>query len=557
MSYVALYRKFRPNDFGDVKGQDHIVTALRNQITSDRIGHAYLFSGTRGTGKTTIAKIFAKAANCLNPGENGPCNECEMCKAINNQTSLNVTEIDAASNNGVDNIRQIVDEVAYSPTEGKYKVYIIDEVHMLSGGAFNALLKTLEEPPSYVIFILATTEAHKIPVTILSRCQRYEFKRMKVETIVSRIEELMEREGISADEKAVKYIAKCADGAMRDALSLLDQCISFHYGEKLTYENVLEVLGAVDIDIFVDMLTCIMKGEVSRGIKVIESIILDGKDLNQFVINFTWFLRNLMLVKSTENTMDLVDVGEEKLLELRKVSVDVDMDVLMRYIRIFSELSNQLKYATQKRVLLEAAFIKMCKPQMEDNVESLLNRIDILEKKLESGVVVTGTQGAGVTGAAYGMGTTGGVSGANGDNQGTASAGVNAAGDASGMSSAADNLTPQRRAELVKALPDEIKELARNWQMVINKTPIYIRESLKMATPFVAEDGTLILMFEDNFAYSSVSTEIHMAQISNIIVSIINKDVNIKTQFKSKATDVSDNMVNIASIINAEITYEN
>ena len=568
MSYVALYRKFRPNDFSDVKGQDHIVTALRNQITSDRIGHAYLFSGTRGTGKTTIAKIFAKAANCLNPGENGPCNECEMCKAINNQTSLNVTEIDAASNNGVDNIRQIVDEVAYSPTEGKYKVYIIDEVHMLSGGAFNALLKTLEEPPSYVIFILATTESHKIPVTILSRCQRYEFKRMKVETIVSRVEELMEREGITADEKAVKYIAKCADGAMRDALSLLDQCISFHYGEKLTYENVLEVLGAVDIDIFVEMLTCIMKGEVSRGIKVIESVILDGKDLNQFVINFTWFLRNLMLVKSTENTMDLVDVGEEKLLELRKVSVDVDMDVLMRYIRIFSELSNQLKYATQKRVLLEAAFIKLCKPQMEDNVESLLNRIDILEKKLESGVVVSGAGMQGMAGAGSGADMSGamttagagvamGVSGANGDG-GVSGMSVAGGNGASGAGSAMDdNLTPERRAELVKALPEEIKELARNWQMVINKTPIYIREFLKNASPFVSEDGTLVLIFEDSFAYSSVSTEMHMAQISNIIISIINKEVNIKPQLKTGAKEVTDNMVNIASIINAEITYEN
>ena len=477
-----------------------------------------------------------------------------MCKAINNQTSLNVSEIDAASNNGVDNIRQIVDEVAYSPTEGKYKVYIIDEVHMLSGGAFNALLKTLEEPPSYVIFILATTEAHKIPVTILSRCQRYEFKRMKVETIVERLEELMEREGITADDKAVKYIAKCADGAMRDALSLLDQCISFHYGEKLTYENVLEVLGAVDIDIFIDMLTCIMKGEVSKGIKVIESIILDGKDLNQFVINFTWFLRNLMLVKTTSNTMVLVDVGEEKLLELRKVSVDVDMEVLIRYIRIFSELSNQLKYATQKRVLLEAAFIKLCKPQMEDDVESLLNRIDILEKKLESGVVVTGAQGAygneSYTSGVNASGSTG-VSGGNGNIEGSNLDGITK--DASSM----ENLTSERRAELVKAMPEEIKELAKNWQMVINKTPIFIRESLKMATPYASEDGTLILMFDDDFAYSMISREMHMAQISNVVVSIINKEVNIKPQFKTNTKEAINNMVNIEAIIHADITYEN
>ena len=528
MSYVALYRKFRPNDFKDVKGQDHIVTALKNQIMSNRIGHAYLFSGTRGTGKTTIAKIFAKAVNCEHPTENGPCNECEICKAINNQTSLNVSEIDAASNNGVDNIRQIVDEVQYSPTEGKYKVYIIDEVHMLSQGAFNALLKTLEEPPSYVIFILATTEAHKIPITILSRCQRYEFKRMQVDTIVERVHELIEKENIEADEMAIKFIAKCADGAMRDALSLLDQCISFHFGEKLTYDNVLEVLGAVDIDMFSEMLTCIIEGQVSRGIKLIENVILDGKDLNQFVINFTWFLRNIMLIKTTDNTMDLVDVTEEKLMELRKKSVEVDIESLIRYIRIFSDLSNQLKFATQKRVLVEAAFIKLCKPQMEDNVESLLNRIEILEKKLEKGVVVS---------SAYIVET-----------------------DGEAMESEAEESTPvyteEQRQELVKALPDEIKDLAKGWQQVINKTPISIRGSLKMATPFASEDGTLVLVFEDSFAYSMISREMHLAEINNIIISLINKEVTIRTQLKENSNDNTDNLVNIAAIIHGDITYE-
>ncbi len=528
MSYVALYRKFRPNDFKDVKGQNHIVTALKNQIMSNRIGHAYLFSGTRGTGKTTIAKIFAKAVNCEHPTENGPCNECEICKSINNQTSLNVSEIDAASNNGVDNIRQIVDEVQYSPTEGKYKVYIIDEVHMLSQGAFNALLKTLEEPPSYVIFILATTEAHKIPITILSRCQRYEFKRMQVDTIVERLHELMEQENIEADEKAVKYIAKCADGAMRDALSLLDQCISFHFGEKLTYDNVLEVLGAVDIDLFSEMLTCINEGQVSRGIKLIEKVILDGKDLNQFVINFTWFLRNIMLIKTTENTLELVDVTEEKLMELRKKSVEVNIDSLMRYIRVFSDLSNQLKFATQKRVLLEAAFIKLCKPQMEDDVESLLNRIDVLEKKLENGVVVSSDK---VDNMSSEIQTN--------DSQEDVPVYIE-----------------EQRKELVKALPEEIKELARGWQQVVNKAPIAFRESLMKAKPYASEEGTLVLVFEDDFDYSMISSEMHMAEIKNIIISLINKEVNIKTQLKSNSNEHSDNLVNIAAIIHGDITYE-
>ena len=239
MSYVALYRKFRPSTFEEVKGQDHIVKTLKNQMRTDRLGHAYLFCGTRGTEKTSVAKILAKAVNCEHPVDGSPCNECPTCRAIQAGTSMNVIEIDAASNNGVDNIREIREEVAYRPTEGRFKVYIIDEVHMLSTGAFNALLKTLEEPPSYVIFILATTEANKIPITILSRCQRYDFHRISLETIAARLQELMDAEGIRAEEKALRYVAKAGDGSMRDALSLLDQCIAFHYGEELTYENVL------------------------------------------------------------------------------------------------------------------------------------------------------------------------------------------------------------------------------------------------------------------------------------------------------------------------------
>ena len=248
MSYTALYRKFRPDEFEDVKGQDAIVRTLKNQINADRIGHAYLFCGTRGTGKTTVAKIFAKAVNCEHPVDGSPCGECAMCKSIAAGTSM--IEIDAASNNGVDNIREIREEVTYRPTEGKYKVYIIDEVHMLSIGAFNALLKTLEEPPEYVIFILATTEAHKIPITILSRCQRYDFKRISIETIAARLRELIDKEGWDVEDKAVRYIAKMADGSMRDSLSLLDQCAAFYMNETLTYDHVLEVLGAVDTEEF-------------------------------------------------------------------------------------------------------------------------------------------------------------------------------------------------------------------------------------------------------------------------------------------------------------------
>ena len=282
MSYQALYRKFRPDNFEEVKGQDHIVTTLKNQIRSDHVGHAYLFCGTRGTGKTTVAKIFARAVNCENPGEKGPCGECEMCQTIGAGNSMNVVEMDAASNNKVDDIRQVIEEVQYSPAQGKYKVYIIDEVHMLTTSAFNALLKTLEEPPSYLIFILATTEVHKIPMTILSRCQRYDFKRISVETIAARLRELLDQEGIAAEERALTYIAKLADGALRDGLSLLEQCISFYFGEELTYEKVLKVLGTVDIEVYASFTRALAVGNAADMMQIIDEIVSAGKDIGRF-----------------------------------------------------------------------------------------------------------------------------------------------------------------------------------------------------------------------------------------------------------------------------------
>ncbi|MCM1179657.1 MAG: DNA polymerase III subunit gamma/tau [Clostridium sp.] len=386
MSYMALYRKWRPDEFEEVKGQEHVVTTLKNQIIHDRIGHAYLFCGTRGTGKTTVAKLFAKAVNCEHPLEDGsPCNECPTCQAISAGSSLNVIEIDAASNNGVDNIRDIRDEVQYSPTEGKYKVYIIDEVHMLSIGAFNALLKTLEEPPSYVIFILATTESHKIPITILSRCQRYDFRRISLETIYERLAELLKREGIDAEEKAVRYVAKAADGSMRDALSLLDQCIAFYLGQTLTYEKVLEVLGAVDVDVFNRLMEHIAANDTMKALKVIDEIVWQGRELSQFVVDFTWYMRNLLLLQSSDHVSDQLDISAENLESMKQVAEKVKDYQLMRYIRIFSEMSNQIRYATQKRVTLELAVIKLTVPQMEDNMDSVLDRIRVLEDKVERG----------------------------------------------------------------------------------------------------------------------------------------------------------------------------
>ncbi|MBR3172261.1 MAG: DNA polymerase III subunit gamma/tau, partial [Lachnospiraceae bacterium] len=383
MSYVALYRKARPSVFDDVKGQDHIVTTLKNQVMAGRIQHAYLFCGTRGTGKTSIAKIMAKVVNCENPINGNPCNECASCRQIAAGNSMNVIEIDAASNNGVDNIREIVEEVRYRPTQGKYKVYIIDEVHMLSQGAFNALLKTLEEPPSYVVFILATTEVGKIPVTILSRCQRYDFHRIDAATLVSRMRELVQKEGVEAEERALQFVARSADGSMRDALSLLDQCIAFYMGEKITYEKALKALGAVDTDVFASLTASIIQGDAGAAVLTFAQMMERGREAGQFVSDFIWYLRNLLMVQTQEEAMDLVDAPAEQILKMRNLAGSVAPEIIMRYIRVLSELQNNMRFATNRRVLVEIAFIRLCRPQMERTEDSVRDRIRMLEDKLE------------------------------------------------------------------------------------------------------------------------------------------------------------------------------
>lgn len=382
MSYMALYRKWRPDEFQEVKGQEHIVTTLKNQITHDRIGHAYLFCGTRGTGKTSIAKLMAKAVNCEHPIDGSPCNECASCKAIASGNSMNVVEIDAASNNGVDYIRQINGAVQYSPSTGKYLVYIIDEVHMLSIGAFNALLKTLEEPPSYVIFILATTEVHKIPITILSRCQRYDFRRITIETIADRLRELLEREKIEASDDALLYVAKAADGSMRDALSILDQCISFNLGETLTYEKVLETIGAVDVEIYISLFEATISGDTLTAVDIVDKAIWQGKDLSQFVTEYITFIRNVLMLKiSPDMRVDLSPDNISKLIELGR---DTSEGYLINLINILQDAANKLAYTVSKRVVLEVAIIKMSRPSMQEGYDSLERRVEELEQSVSA-----------------------------------------------------------------------------------------------------------------------------------------------------------------------------
>ena len=502
MSYQALYRKWRPDNFEDVKGQDHIVTTLKNQINADRIGHAYLFCGTRGTGKTSVAKIFAKAVNCEHPVNGSPCGECPTCKAIAAGTSMNVIEIDAASNNGVDNIREIRDEVQYSPTEGKYKVYKIDEVHMLSTGAFNALLKTLEEPPSYVIFILATTEVAKIPVTIMSRCQRYDFHRISIETIADRLSELMKAENIVVEDKAIRYVAKAADGSMRDALSLLDQCIAFHLGEELKYDDVLDVLGAVDIAIFSNMYKTIRENDVARCMNLMEDIIMQGRDLSQFVTDFIWYLRNLLLIKTTRDTdkiEDVIEVSKDNIADMMEDAKEADVDTLMRHIRVLSELSNDMKTSTQKRVKAEVTFIKLMRPSMEKpaDMTELTGRINTLEtqlgdamqviEKLKSGELIP----AGMLNA-MGQGT---FAGANG-------AGV------SGSEAETSDTKPVIKRNY-DAVTDDIRQIASQWNNIISSIDdALLMNFLKQAYVTVTEDGnSLEIMIKSLSGYNAISRE--------------------------------------------------
>lgn len=511
MSYTALYRKWRPRVFGDVKGQDHIVTTLQNQIRSERIGHAYLFCGTRGTGKTSVAKIFAKAVNCEHPEDGSPCGECPSCQQIQAGTSLNVVEIDAASNNGVENIREIRDQVQYPPTEGKYRVYIIDEVHMLSTGAFNALLKTLEEPPSYVIFILATTEVHKIPITVLSRCQRYDFRRITVDTIADRLKELTDAEGMAVEDRALRYVAKAGDGSMRDALSLLDQCAAFHYGETLTYENVLDVLGAVDNRVFRELFGALRNGQTKECILRLEEMVIQGRELSQFVADFIWFLRNLLILKTADEAEELLDMSEDNLKQLREDAALADENVLMRYIRVFSEVLNQIRFAAQKRVLVELAFIRLTKPEMEQSMDAVLERLERLERQMEEGIPAAPWPG-------------------------------NMAGDGS-QPALPQAVQPQalslesREAEprtvtLPKAQLEDLNLIRNEWGKIVREMGMSIRPSFRETVVEPAGDSCLCIVFSDAMNFSMGSRPSILGDLERHVEQAYGKSIYFKARLR-------------------------
>ncbi|MBN1069284.1 DNA polymerase III subunit gamma/tau [Clostridium botulinum] len=386
MGYTALYREWRPRTFNDVVGQEHITTTLKNEILNDRIAHAYLFCGTRGTGKTSTAKVMAKALNCFNIQDGEPCNECEMCKKINEGLSMDVTELDAASNNGIDRIRDIIDDTKYPPQEGKYKIYILDEVHMLSGGAVNAFLKTLEEPPSNVIFILATTDPQKLPITILSRCQRFDFKRINQKDISERLRKITESQNVSVDEKSLDLIARVADGAMRDSLSILDQAIAMG-DNNIKYDDLISILGLVTNEYLFDITNSIVERNIEKAMVIIDKLVFSGKDIHLFIKDLIGHFRNLLMVKVSNTPEEILDMSLENIELIKEQGKKIRIEEIMRGIRILQEGEANSKVSKQSRLYLELSIIKMCKIEYDTSSEVMLARINKLEESLKSGKI--------------------------------------------------------------------------------------------------------------------------------------------------------------------------
>ena len=524
--YQTLYRKYRPLNLDEVVGQQVIVKTLKNAILNNQLSHAYLFTGPRGTGKTSIAKILARTINCTNLNDTTPCNKCVNCTQNLNQP-VDIIEIDAASNNGVDEIRELKSKVNLVPTINKYKVYIIDEVHMLTTGAFNALLKTLEEPPAHIIFILATTEPHKIPMTILSRCQRYDFHRISIETIADRLTQLMKAENISVEDRAIKYVAKVADGSMRDALSLLDQCIAFYLGKELKYENVLDVLGAVDTEVFSKMYKTIKTSDVAGCMNLMEDIIMQGRDLSQFVTDFVWYLRNLLLVGQGNAAEEALEVSTDQLKLLQEKAQQVEENTLIRYIRILSELLERIRYATSKRVLVEVEMMKMCRPQMEADTNSLADRVRQLEQQLEkllqSGIPV----------------------------QQAALTGQNQAAMQSAEVKPEQDPVEQLNEKFPPAKVEELMELVDHWRDVKRNLSPQMKYCLQRATLSVNDEGTALrVLFPKEMNVESgyfLEEPERIERLKQELSRQSGRDVELEVSVMNKENDDSD-MINLDCI---------
>lgn len=516
--HKALYRVYRPKNFSDVIGQEHIVRTLKNQIENNNVGHAYLFCGTRGTGKTSTAKIFSRAVNCTNLHNDEPCNECENCREILEDKTMDVVEIDAASNNSVDDIRELRENVKYSPAKSKYKVYIIDEVHMLSQGAFNALLKTLEEPPSYVIFILATTEPHKIPATILSRCQRFDFKRVTVKDISSRMRYICEKEGIEADEKALNLIARNSQGALRDALSILDQCISFE-GNKISYNDVIELLGSVNIEQLFDLAESIIKEDTRKSLQILNDFIIWGKDVRNLVNDLIDHFRNLMVCKISNDLDEIISLPEETIDLLKQQAETIDTNNLIRILNILSETQDGMKISSNPRVLMEVTMMKIAQPMFDESKEALIKRIENLEQKIESGNIKVNHISTNQT-----------VDNFNESNQ-------------------QNNNTVEKQEneniEYENLKGDDVKLVEKSWKKILQKMKEdknqVIRALLQDVDSFNISEDTLYIIFTDNysFAKSRLDSPSTIQYVEKVIREVLNRSFSVKIALKSQLANLN------------------
>ncbi|MFZ5351182.1 MAG: DNA polymerase III subunit gamma/tau [Bacillota bacterium] len=509
--YTALYRKWRPRSFDDVYGQEQVTITLKNEILNNKISHAYLFCGTRGTGKTTSAKLLAKAVNCRSPRGYNPCDECESCVSINDGNSIDVFEIDAASNRGIDDIRNLREAIKFTPTLGKYKVYIIDEVHMLTNEAFNALLKTLEEPPEYVLFILATTEPHKLPATILSRCQRFDFKRISVENIIERLRYVCDKEKIDIEDSAIRLIARNSDGAMRDALSILDQCSVFS-NKRILYDEVLEVLGIVNNEFLFSIGEAVLFGDASKAVLLINELASGGKDINQFIRDLTLHYRNLLMTKVVDKTEDVIDMSMEGIELLKKHAQEYDKDNIIRCINILSELESEAKWSSHPRILLEVAVVKMCKLINDSSYEGLLARLSKLETAVTRGQFTVDSDEPLVT------------------------------------AELSLPKTESKPLQIKKSKPREqvnsISEILHKWsgfiQELKNRGKIKLRTYLVLAKPVRFENDIIVLSYtkEDIYCKEAIEMPAVKADVETAASEYFGRSIRVKCIFENESPDI-------------------
>ncbi len=536
--YQALYRKWRPQDFNDVYGQPHVTRTLQSQLESGRISHAYLFTGSRGTGKTTCAKILSKAVNCLNPVDGNPCNECEICRGIDNGSILDVIEIDAASNNGVDNIRDLREEANFTPANAKFRVYIIDEVHMLSIGAFNALLKTLEEPPSHVIFILATTEIHKLPSTILSRCQRFDFKRIAPEDITARLMYVAEKENVNLTSNAASLIARIADGGMRDALSLLDRC--FAMGSNIDEETVSDAAGIAGTIHLFSFSEYVAKGDFTSALKLVSKLHSDSCDIDSLCTELTLHFRNLMVAKTVNDCEGLIVCSKDELLKIKERAGELKLSKILSCIEILGQTAKNIKNAANKKIQLEAAVIKMCAPSAssgEGISAELEDRISAIEEKL-----VSLSSGTPIIAKTEPIKTS---------EQKQTPAPVMPAPPVSAPEPPPEEekLPPPPAPETDSAIPDGPFE---NWPEVLDKIKIYdipLYGIMANSTASI-KNGRVVIHSENPTLFDFICTDTHSKELARAVFDIMGRKMKIAVSNNEKPKQATSPLENLKSKIN-------